>query len=134
MNKQTLKALLGSIVKWHKIVIKKGVDNGRANCPLCQLFLGCYKCLVNLKSKKSCKNTPYEEWENHLNDEHNFYIYPRKIKCPICIKLAKQELRFLINLLPVKLRKPVRETLKGNLTTINKKFKEYVSSTKYNLG
>ena len=38
MDKETLKALKGSIKKWERVVIGTGTDDGWANCPLCQVF------------------------------------------------------------------------------------------------
>lgn len=127
MNKKTLKALLGSIKKWHKIVIGKGTDKGEDNCPLCELFDDeCEDCPVSKKVNDTCcYSTPYRDWSKHRRGEHYGKMID-KVYCTVCKKLALAELRFLINLLPVKYRKPVRAILKNNLTIINKEFKKLI--------
>lgn len=97
MNKKTLKALEGSIVKWEKIVNKKGIDDGEHNCPLCKLFWedDCIGCLINYE----CKGTPYDDWLAHFERCHQ--NTPRnEVYCHWCKHYAQQELDFLKSLLP----------------------------------
>lgn len=112
MNKKTLKALEGSILKWDKIVDStKGIDDGTANCPLCQTFDSCNDCLIDKYSKDSysagCGGTPYSKWEDHQKKIHRgkYPPYSRAPKCRTCLKLAKEELNFLCGLLPKKTSK-----------------------------
>ena len=111
MNKITLTALKKSIIKWEKIVEGKGLDKGKANCPLCKVFYEndyCLPCPVSLKAKESgCSNTPYIEWDEHHSRAHDNCIYYRKVNenCPECLKLAEGFKKFLKSLLPKKERK-----------------------------
>ena len=116
MNKKTLKALKGSIKKWEKIVNStRALDKGTDNCPLCKIFYDfitfCEECPVKEKTKiECCKLTPYTEWADHFEEKHQSIFYSSKdnyrIKgCDECLKLAKKELNFLINLLPVNEKK-----------------------------
>lgn len=98
MNKETRKALLGSIQKWEKIRDMKDTDKGRKNCPLCGMFIGagCYGCPVSIKAGISnCRSTPYEEWacseKKYKKDESISKIGKR---------LAQSEVDFLRSLLP----------------------------------
>ena len=106
MNKETLKALKGSIKKWEKIVDGRGVDLGVTNCNLCGLFVqdGCRGCPVNDVTLDSCNGSPYEDWERHHEDFHNQGLdcedYRIVGKCRTCKKLAREELEFLQSLLP----------------------------------
>ena len=64
MDKRTLKALKGSIVKWERILAGEIMDEGADNCPLCRL--GCFCCPVHKKTgRTSCLETPYEPWCDH---------------------------------------------------------------------
>lgn len=109
MNKKTLKALEGSIIKWDKIVDStEGIDYGTANCPLCKAFDLCSECPVGEYSQKhysyGCVETPYSKWEEHQKDVHRLNSPPfqRVSKCRTCLRLAKKELNFLCGLLPKK--------------------------------
>ena len=112
MDKKTLKALKGSIKKWERIVNStRGIDYGTENCPLCKIFTFCEGCPVKEKTKfASCKLTPFVEWADHFEEKHQsiFYSseYNHRIKgCDECLELAKKELEFLINLLPINEKK-----------------------------
>ena len=89
MNKQTLKALKGSIKKWQGVTKGTIQDRGPVNCPLCQLFLlgepsSCIGCPVCQKTKKTgCRGTPYTLYN----------VYGHK-------KYARAEVKFLKSLLP----------------------------------
>ena len=101
MHSKTLTALKQSIKKWERIIKKTGADKGIDNCFLCQLFYinnSCIGCPVAEKSKIiKCKRTPYTKWDRHQKKTHyNETI----IECKTCEKFAKQELKFLISLLP----------------------------------
>lgn len=98
MNKETRKALLGSIKKWEKIRDMKETDKGADNCPLCVMFYraGCYGCPISLKAGLShCRDTPYEKWSKNK----------KKYKKDLSIsatgkRLAQAEVDFLRSLLP----------------------------------
>ena len=96
MNKETLKALKGSIEKWEAIVAGTGVDSGTINCPLCKFFCApthCSNCPTNCTD-----NTPFRKWDNH----HKYHSdkLAKYIHCPTCKKLAQAELEHLKSLLP----------------------------------
>lgn len=98
MNKQTLKALKGSIKKWELIVAGEGKDLGAENCPLCQLFIvrGCKGCPVMEKTGYAeCKGSPYDEWIKGTKFKNG-----RRADTPEKKKLARAELKFLKSLLP----------------------------------
>lgn len=111
MDKETLKALEGSIEKWEKIIDKKGEDRGSSNCPLCLLFVGYEEeeCVLPDGSRKrcplekkgdGCSNIAYMNWCSHLRDQHS--KKPRSVQCKTCVELAKQELKYLKSFLPKK--------------------------------
>ena len=102
MDKETLKALKGSIKKWEKIVAGTGVDDGGGNCPLCKLFLdSCDECPVTIETDKvGCWCSPWERWFQHHRKKHGAICLPVKISCPTCTELAQKELDFLKSLLP----------------------------------
>ena len=102
MNKETLKALKGSIEKWENIVDGKDVDNATEDCPLCQLFWDedCESCPVCKKTgRNECSNTPYVKWRLHHIEKHYGYT-PLRNECPECKEIAIEELNFLKSLLP----------------------------------
>ncbi len=96
MNKETLKALKGSIKKWEAIVEGTGTDEGYSNCPLCALFIGdnCRECPTICSV-----NFPYGKWEEHVNNEH-WTKGTMEVYCPTCEELAQAELEHLKSLLP----------------------------------
>ena len=105
MNKQTLKALKGSIKKWELIVAGDGVDNGNENCPLCVRFYSrqCAGCPVMEKTGESdCWDTPYmgEWWDAREKDESMHALFPAVANTKSRIKAARAELRVLKSLLP----------------------------------
>lgn len=107
MDKETLKALKGSITKWNKIIKGTGKDYGVYNCPLCITFLAatdymkCSPCPIAKKTKKSrCDGTPYNSWEFHHHKKHEEH-FGLKIQCPKCKELAIKERDFIKSLLPV---------------------------------
>lgn len=66
-REMTMEALDGSILKWEKIVDGTGIDDGRDNCPLCQLFWedDCNGCPVEENTgMTNCIGTPYDNWKN----------------------------------------------------------------------
>lgn len=101
MDAETLKALKGSIAKWQAIVDGTGVDEGSANCPLCQKFrfivaykYRCDGCPVREKTgEPDCAGSPYEDYsmKAHFTDE----FIDEEINAA-----AQAELDFLISLLP----------------------------------
>lgn len=119
MNKETLEALKGSIKKWEKIVKSTTAkDEGIYNCPLCKLFHttmsrnylseSCMACPVYNKTNVFfCNETPYQEWSNHQYGEHYNRTEDnhRYVGCKECLKLSKEELKFLKSLLSKKVKK-----------------------------
>jgi hypothetical protein len=102
MNKQTAEALEKSIKKWEDILNNEDVDLGTKNCALCELFhhYNCNHCPVKNKSGMTfCNDTPYEKWEIHHEEMHGDPSFTkRQPNCPICEKLAKDEIDFLKSL------------------------------------
>jgi hypothetical protein len=102
MNEETKTALLGSIEKWKAIEDGTGIDLGPRNCPLCEIFWNeyrCGSCPVKKKTRRSvCKETPYQEWEEHHNSNHRNFNGLENL-CPTCSELAKEEREFLESLL-----------------------------------
>lgn len=93
MNKETLKALKGSIEKWKKIVKGKKENEGYIDCPLCTLYrdVHCKDCPVFEKTlEEYCGDTPYIKFSIHEGKNHKL----RKKY------YAKKELKFLKSLLP----------------------------------
>lgn len=101
MNKETKKALEGSILKWKRIVRStKAVDRGDKNCPLCHLHFNndCVLCPVQMKTlRTACNLTPYRKLANHRNIFHKG-IKHRQPHCKECLRLAREELKFLESL------------------------------------
>jgi hypothetical protein len=102
LNKQTLKALKGSIKKWEAIVAGTGVDLGCDNCPLCERFLlgmgSCVGCPVSEKTGRvACIRTPYGDFASAqpLDSQH-----PYVANTPDSRKHARRMLAFLKRLLP----------------------------------
>lgn len=108
MNETTKEALEGAIEKWQKIVdflrYKRAstmswvdywnldsLEQGRLNCPLCDLFMnsGCSKCPVENKTGNGCLGTPYSD-----------YLWAKvfRVKIPAMRSAAKAELKFLKSL------------------------------------
>ena len=111
MNPRTLKALKGGIKKWERIVKStKAMDRGAKNCPLCSLFSckwDCGYCPVKKRTGKGgCDGTPYQEWLKHHREDIGFNHF-RHPGCPDCLRLAKEEVKFLKGLLPKKEREAV---------------------------
>lgn len=94
MDERTKAALEGSIAKWRGISERTVVDEGSANCPLCQAFpaINCAGCPVATRVGKSgCVGTPYDEWE--------WYRVSDPAKYPDeAIEVARAELAFLESL------------------------------------
>ena len=100
MNKQTLKALRGSIKKWFELSKGRGDDRGSNNCPLCKLFyaVDCNGCPVKEKTMANlCKNTPYNNWSKY---HKSIFFMPFMATTPKARALAKAEYNFLCSLLP----------------------------------
>lgn len=103
MNKK--EALELSIKKWKDIINKNGNDEGPDNCALCQKYFfkegikSCMGCPVEKRTKKlCCDGTPYEEWDEHQDTEHEDDSNERKIYCKECGEIALKELKFLKSL------------------------------------
>ena len=101
MEAETLEALLGSIEKWTQIVNGTTAEDRRINnCPLCTMFLhnNCLECPVSKATGVSdCKNSPYVPWKSH---RYNCISRHHAPGCEECLRLAKDELAFLVGLLP----------------------------------
>jgi hypothetical protein len=105
MNRQTLKALKGSIKKWELIVRGESVDKGIRNCPLCELFWkkDCKGCPVSDKTGDVyCNGSPYSRWEKCSDLLRNAEAL--NWECAVggskSRRIAKAELKFLKSLLP----------------------------------
>ena len=105
MDKNTLKALKGSIKKWEKIVDGTGEDDGKYNCPLCQKFINinCDGCPVAEKTKKSfCCGSPIDDWGDYCPNVMipcKISDFPKSAQAK-ATRLAQAELDFLRSLLP----------------------------------
>lgn len=106
MNKETLKALRESIVKWENILDGTGVDDGEENCPLCKLYFEgwCVHCIIFEETGESeCVKTPYRKWMEHQDKCHGDKEIGGEdtciIECRWCRHYAEQELEFLRSLL-----------------------------------
>ena len=101
MNKETLKALKGSIEKWRKITHESGEDFGEDNCSLCAMFKdgGCYGCPVAHDSHRpDCDGTPYDHWSDYQYESGKRFpqiVFDDKSKA-----IAIEEYEFLKSLLP----------------------------------
>lgn len=102
MDKDTLKALHGSIAKWEAVAAGTDGDRGPENCPLCTRFLEnyCEGCPVReTTAQPYCRSTPYIEWCRstlHVQraNGHGRFATNRKTRA-----LAKREVKFLKSLL-----------------------------------
>lgn len=102
MNRETLKALRGSIRKWEKIVDGTDEDRGHRNCPLCALFFddNCRGCPVSdATGQCGCNDTPYEAWVD-ANAEHGRLYGYNRIHDDDAAIAAVLELEWLRSLLP----------------------------------
>lgn len=106
MDEEDSAALEGSIKKWEEIVAGTGVDECFENCPLCALENSrctdddedCNGCVVkNRTGKSQCDGTPWEEWNEHQHT-HLGNVWPYRVKCDECARLAQAELDFLKSL------------------------------------
>ena len=107
LSKRALSGLKGSIKKWEKIAISKGIDEGIKNCTLCKLYweTGCMSCPVFKKTKSTgCEKTPYIEWIKHHKCQHKLsacFVSTEIISdCIECKEYAELEVEFLKSLLP----------------------------------
>ena len=109
MDKETLKALKASVRKWKRQVKNPFLPTGWDNCPLCKLFhpssgssrvimtKDCYGCPVQAKTGTPyCIDTPYDEWDYHKANWHEFEV---DANCAECKEFIAEELEFLKGLL-----------------------------------
>lgn len=88
-----------AITKWRKIVEStKAIDHD--NCALCDEFGkggSCWYCPVYKRIKeRGCEGTPWEKWAIHQTNSHGRqHEKHREPYCRKCLKLAKEELKFL---------------------------------------
>ena len=86
-----------SIRKWEDILYRSASDFGGKNCALC-LTGSCENCIISYHTGlPECRGTPYEQWIHHHQIEHHNQ-FPVKIRCPKCVELVKQEIKFLKDL------------------------------------
>ena len=100
MNRETLKALRGSIKKWEGVVAGTTADYGGDNCPLCALFFyksACRGCPVYEDTKiDACRGSPFIDWFEATRS-HGYPRYARDDESVMCAVL---ELEYLKSLLP----------------------------------
>jgi len=120
--KDQISGLRGSVMKWSLIVHGIDVDKGVENCKLCNLFmygekdspvneifdssLSCLGCPVReITRKEFCEDTPYSDWLDHQELRHpdHFEDGLLKVECPLCRKIAQEELMFLQRILENKI-------------------------------
>ncbi len=66
----------------------------KKNCPLCDAHGICNTCPIKEKTGRSgCRDTPYREWEDHLDEKHKGKGL--KVICEECRRLVLKELEFL---------------------------------------
>lgn len=102
LSKQQIGGLIKSAKKWEDIYNGVGIDDGNENCELCRLYFDndCINCPIFLYTNQwECQNTPYPEWSDHQQDDHEKYK-DYKIACPTCKILAKKEWDFILSLIP----------------------------------
>ncbi len=121
MNKETLKALKGSIKKWDSIASGCGLDGGTTDCPLCKLHISnCKQCPVGYTTyEESCDGSPYQDTyiltgtpefeaaytvgmlQPSLQDLGETLPELLKMGCsPTLVDTVEDELNFLYSLLP----------------------------------
>lgn len=106
MQERTRVALEGSIAKWDAIAAGTGIDQGSANCPLCQAHPHCKGCPVaKAAGAGDCYGTPYWDFLNHVEDDHRHGVGERIVHrcqpgCAKCVELATAERDFLTSLRP----------------------------------
>lgn len=107
ISKEQMGAIKGSIEKWDKIRKRDAIDNGRKDCPLCQLYnigehKGCSQCIIYLDTgERFCEGSPYKAWVDHHKQFHPISIVSRVRKyceCSECDELANAEYEFLKDL------------------------------------
>lgn len=110
MTPKMLKALKGSIKKWHNIVYHGGEDHGVDNCPLCQACLNpnslfywvdckTYRCPVfETTGLSDCLGSPYQAWNRAAFTRQDNMDTAAGRKNGHALALA--ELEFLVTLLP----------------------------------
>lgn len=114
---ETKEALEGSIRKWELIVSGKGIDDGAANCPLCQLFQrdsddkweddydDCEGCPMQYVGYSNCYCHEYLTWTYHIRHMHLdpqvWYSGTYKVYCPECENLANDMVTLLKSLRPI---------------------------------
>lgn len=101
MDKKTLRALKGSILKWELIVGGFESNKNGRNCTLCRTLARCEDCPVYLHTGiMHCGETPYSEFVVVAYDlaEYNHGLSlasNKKLR-----RLAQKEVDFLKSLLP----------------------------------
>ena len=62
-----------SIAKWHELQREPVIDGGIRSCGLCMLYFrdDCDECPIRgYTGQVVCEGTPYEEWEEEMQDEY----------------------------------------------------------------
>lgn len=116
MTPKMLKALKGSIEKWHKIVHHGGEDYGIDNCSLCQACIeeapwipNCTICPVGqYTGDDDCYGSPYEAWSK-AEYEGGFHFDRTITGRKNGYALALKELEFLVTLLPEGEEAPMKD-------------------------
>ena len=100
MNDETLRALVGSILKWDAIALGCGINRASYNCPLCQLC-NCFECPVCMKTGLiDCDGTDYYDIAKYIGKSTLPEIirdgYPTNETCDRIEKFIE----FMVKLLP----------------------------------
>lgn len=105
VSKKTAEATWESVNKWLLIWQGTGADYGRANCPLCALYIyktqACSGCPVEKTVDAThCRFTPYEEWEKIMERDWPNFLIPHNTygmaDTEELFQLAEDEYRFLV--------------------------------------
>jgi len=115
-SKRKILATQRSVGKWDRIARGDGIDEGAANCTLCQLYIDnhCINCPIAVKvEERGCHKTLYDDWRAHARIIHADAWLPVSPapKCKGCFDIAKHFANWINNLLPKEHRLKKEERL-----------------------
>lgn len=112
-SEDQINALKKSIKKWERIVAKTDSDRGTENCECCKKWNGddCEGCpICEFSGNWCCRNTPYKKWTDATKYQGKYGSYiNRSVKKSNELKLAKEELAYLKQVLEAGIPKKVKE-------------------------